>query len=175
MLRFQQGDGAAFDRLYVLLKGPLYTFLYRFSHDEQLSMDLVQDAFLMLERNKQSYQPEKGRVKSYLLQIGYRLMINKLNRRRKWRSLLPFLAPAAEPAPSPEDRLTIREALLQLSEEQRAVILLAYYHDLPQKEIADILSIPLGTVKSRLHHGLKQLKLILEVEDLDTRSFSEGT
>ncbi len=67
---------------------------------------------------------------------------------------------------SADEKLTIQEAILQLSEKQRAVILLVYYHDLPQEEIAQILSIPLGTVKSRLHNAIKTLKEELK-EDFD--------
>lgn len=82
MLAYQNGDKQAGEKLYVLIKPALYTFLYRFNRDEQLSIDLVQDTFLMLERKKHMYETRKGKVKTYLFQIGYRLMINKLNRRK---------------------------------------------------------------------------------------------
>ena len=82
MLAYQSGDKQAGEKLYVLIKPALYTFLYRFNRDEQLSIDLVQDTFLTLERKKHMYEPEKGKIKTYLFQIGYRLMINKLNRRK---------------------------------------------------------------------------------------------
>ena len=58
--------------------------------------------------------------------------------------------------------MAIRQAIANLPEKQRAVILLAYYEDLAQEEIAQILSIPVGTVKSRLHNGIKSLKVALE-------------
>ncbi len=96
MLAYQKGDKQAGEKLYVLIKPALYTFLYRFNRDEQLSIDLVQDTFLTLERKKHMYELEKGKIKTYLFQIGYRLMINKLNRRKKWRTLLPFLVPIPE-------------------------------------------------------------------------------
>lgn len=83
MLAYQNGDKGAGERLYTLMKPALYTFLYRFNRDEELSIDLVQDTFLMLERKKHMYSIKKGKVKTYVFQIAYRLMINKLNRRKK--------------------------------------------------------------------------------------------
>lgn len=98
-------------------------------------------------------------------------MINKLNRRKKWRTLLPFLVPIQEKEFSHEDRLTVREAILKVPEEQRAVLILSYYHDMQQKEIAEVLDIPVGTVKSRLHNGIKKLKQLLEVDEIERKSF----
>ncbi len=92
MLAYQSGDKQAGEILYVLIKPALYTFLYRFNRDEQLSIDLVQDTFLTLERKKHMYELEKGKIKTYLFQIGYRLMINKLNRRKKWRTLFSIFS-----------------------------------------------------------------------------------
>ena len=59
--------------------------------------------------------------------------------------------------------MMVEQAIQSLSEDQKAIVLLVYYHDLPQKEVSRILNIPIGTVKSRLHHGLKKLRSILEV------------
>ncbi|AIK38155.1 RNA polymerase sigma factor, sigma-70 family protein [Bacillus pseudomycoides] len=170
MLAYQNGDKQAGEKLYVLIKPALYKFLYRFNRDEQLSIDLVQDTFLSLERKKHMYEIEKGKIKTYLFQIGYRLMINKLNRRKKWCSLLPFLVPIQEKEFSQEDRLTVREAILKVPQDQRAVLILSYYHDMPQKEIAEVLNIPVGTVKSRLHNGIKKLKQLLEVDEIERKS-----
>jgi len=80
--------------------------------------------------------------------------------------MVPFLVPTSSPRISADEKLTIQEAILRLPDKQRAVILLVYYHDLPQEEIAQILSIPLGTVKSRLHNAMRTLKEELK-EDFD--------
>lgn len=71
MLAYQSGDKQAGEKLYVLIKPALYTFLYRFNRDEQLSIDLVQDTFLTLERKKHMYEPEKGKIK----RIYFKLVI----------------------------------------------------------------------------------------------------
>lgn len=162
MRDYQNGDEGALGHVYASFRKPLYAFVYRYSRDEQLSIDVVQDTFVKLQRYKMDFDPEKGKLKSYLFQIAYRLMVTKLNRRKKWRHLLPFLAPVPEKASHPADKIAVREAVSDLPDTQRAVIILFYYHDLPQEEVARILDIPVGTVKSRLHTAIRQLKHALE-------------
>lgn len=162
MLAYQQGETEVFSVLYERLHEPLYCFLFRYTTEEQLSIDTVQDAFVVLQKKKHLYQASSGTVKAYLFQIGYRLLMNKLNRRRKWRALLPFLVPVYTSVLQQDDKMLIQQAIAQLPEKQRAVILLAYYEDLPQQDIAQILNIPVGTVKSRLHQAMKALKNQLE-------------
>ncbi|WP_042478327.1 RNA polymerase sigma factor [Bacillus ndiopicus] len=158
MLAYQMGDVEAFTKLYNQLYKPLYSFLFRYTGEEQLSIDIVQDTFEQLQKKHLDFDAQKGTVKSYIFQIGYRLLINKLNRRKKWRSFFPFLVPIQTTSFSTEDKLAVQQAIAKLPEKQRGVILLAYYHDLQQDDIAKILAIPVGTVKSRLHQALKRLK-----------------
>ncbi|GGL64922.1 RNA polymerase sigma factor [Sporolactobacillus putidus] len=171
MIAYQNGDDAALNEIYILYKNPLYSFVFRYTREEQLSIDIVQDTFMRLQRYKHRYTSEKGNLKSFLFQIAYRLMVNKLNRRKKWQSLLPFLVPLENDEMHHVDRMTIRDAVAKLPEIHRAVILLFYYHDMSQQEIAEILNIPLGTVKSRLHKSIQLLKEELEVKDYGSRSF----
>ncbi|MBU9714907.1 RNA polymerase sigma factor [Evansella tamaricis] len=161
MTAYQAGDRDALDAIYWLMKDSLYSFLYRYTRDEQLSIDIVQDTFVKLQQHKHQYDPAMGKLKPYLFQIAYRLMVNKLNRRKKLKSFFPSLVPITKTSIDMADRMTIREAIGKLPPKQRAIILLYYYHDLPQEEIAVILEIPLGTVKSRLHHGIHRLKALL--------------
>ncbi|WP_079480843.1 RNA polymerase sigma factor [Halobacillus salinus] len=163
MTAYQDGEEEALEHIYTLYREPLYSFLYRYTRDENFSVDVVQDTFVKLQIHKLQYSAERGTVKAYLFQIAYRIMVNKLNRRKKWRSLLPFLAPHQPETFSAEDKMTIQEAVAKLPELHRAVVLLYYYHDLPQTEISTILDIPLGTVKSRLHKAIQKLKEEVEV------------
>ncbi|MEG0384019.1 MAG: RNA polymerase sigma factor [Solibacillus sp.] len=162
MQQFQNGNLESLGILYERLHEPLYCFLFRYTKEEQVSVDIVQDAFEVLQKKKQHYVEVQGTVKSYLFQIAYRLLINKLNRRKRWQTLLPFLVPIERKSLQTEETLVIQQAILSLPDKQRAVILLAYYEDLPMNEIALILSIPIGTVKSRLHNAMKTLKLELK-------------
>lgn len=162
MEAYQQGDSEALDGIYRLLKQPLYSFVFRYTRDEQFSIDIVQDTFVKLQNHRHHFDPAKGSLKNFLFQTAYRLMVNKLNRRKKYQSLLPFLMPRPTEGIPPSDRMTIREGVLKLPEIERAVILLFYYHDMSQEEMALILEIPKGTVKSRLHRAIKLLKSELE-------------
>lgn len=168
MEAYKRGDVSGFENLYSRLYEPLYCFLFRYTREEQLSIDIVQDTFERLQYVKDDFDQQKGTVKAFLFQMAYRLMINKLNRRKKWRTLFPFLTPTPSYSLSAEEKLTVQQAIQNLPDKQRGVILLAYYHDLPQEEIAQILSIPLGTVKSRLHNAMKALKEELK-EDFDAK------
>ncbi|WP_102275890.1 RNA polymerase sigma factor [Cytobacillus massiliigabonensis] len=170
MIAYQNGDDDALAGIYTLLKPALYSFIYRYSRDQQLSIDIVQDSFVKLQRYKYHFHPGKGKIKNYLFQIAYRLLIDKLNRRKKWQSFMPFLAPITKGELHHTDRLTIREAISNLPEKQRAVILLFYYHDMKHEEIAEILNIPKGTVKSRLHTAIQSLKEELEDDFNESRS-----
>lgn len=170
MRAYQNGEEEALEKLYLLFQKPLYAFVFRYSRDEQLSIEIVQDTFVKLQQNKHRFDPSRGRIKSYLFQIAYRLMVNRLNRRKKWRTLLPFLFPAMKEEMPHIERITVREAIAKLPDMQRAVILLYYYHDLSYEEIAEILSVPEGTVKSRLHRAIKNLKKELGGEDIERGS-----
>jgi RNA polymerase sigma-70 factor, ECF subfamily len=170
MAAYQKGDSDALEGIYTLLKPVLYSFVFRYTRDEQLSIDTVQDTFIKLQRYKGHYQPEKGKIKAYLFQIAYRLMITKLNRRKKLQSFLPFLIPIKNSELDNADRMTIREAIAKLPEIHRAVIILFYYHNMTHEEMAEILGIPKGTVKSRLHRAIQLLKDELEVDYLESGS-----
>lgn len=170
MIAYQNGDDDALTGIYTLLKPALYSFIYRYTRDQQLSIDIVQDSFVKLQRYKHHYHPGKGKIKSYLFQIAYHLLLDKLNRRKKWRSFMPFLSPITREELHHADRLTIREAIAKLPDKQRAVILLFYYHDMKHEEIAGILNIPKGTVKSRLHTAIQSLKIELEDDFNESRS-----
>jgi len=164
MVAYQKGDDSQLGKIYSRLKSPLYSFIYRYSQDEQLSIDIVQDTFMQLQRYKHHFDPDKGSLKAYIFQIAYRLMVTRLNRRRALKKLLPFLVPKQTLNNDHTEQIAIREAIAHLPHIQRAVILLYYYHDMSQKEIANTLQIPKGTVKSRLHTAIQTLKVALEVD-----------
>ena len=168
MCAWQNGDEEAFTSLYEALSPSLYAFVFRYTREEPFSLDIVHDAFEQLCKAKNDYDVRKGTVKSYVFQIAYRQMVNKLNRRKRLRRFLPFLVPQREYNFSYEEKTVVQEAISKLSEKHRAVILLTYYENLTQQEIAQVLQIEVGTVKSRLHRAKQQLKRWLE-EDEDDR------
>ncbi|WP_239984526.1 RNA polymerase sigma factor [Lentibacillus sediminis] len=152
------------EELFVAYRTPIYQFLYRYCQDEQLCFDLVQDTFVRFHKYQDHFDENKSSIKTYLFRMAYQLMINRIKKRSRMKKILPFLYVQSQQQSFPhEDKLTVQAAIQQLPDEQRAVILLTYYHDLSQKDISEILEIPVGTVKSRLHASLKKLKELLEV------------
>lgn len=154
------------EELFITYKTPIYQFVYRYCQDEQLCFDLVQDTFVRFHKYQEHFDGKKSSIKTYLFRIAYQLMINRLKKRSRMKKILPFLyLQSQQQSLSYEDKLTVQAAIQQLPNEQRAVILLTYYHDLKQKDISEILGVPVGTVKSRLHASLKKLKKLLEVNE----------
>ena len=154
------------EELFEAYKTAIYQFVYRYCQDEQLSMDIVQDTFVRFHKYQVQFDENKSSLKTYLFRMAYQIMVNRLNRHNRMKKLLPFLFQQNDNVEiSLDDKLSIQAAIQQLPDEQRAVILLTYYHDLTQQDISDILDIPIGTVKSRLHASLKKLKVLLEVPE----------
>jgi RNA polymerase sigma-70 factor, ECF subfamily len=165
MRDFQSGNEQAFESMYLLFMPSLYSFLFRFTRDEQLSIDLVQDTFEKLHRYGKKFDSKKASAKTYIFQISYNLMVDKIKKQKRLQRLLPYLVPQKKEQFAHEDRITIREAIMKLPETQRVVIILSYYHDMSHADISEILNIPVGTVKSRLFHSVKSLRKFLEVDD----------
>ena len=165
LLQLQQGDKEALEVIYNVYKAPLYQFIFRYTNNEQLSIDLVQDTFEKLYRKFHQFDPEKGKFKTYLFQIAYNTMMTRLRRQNLFRTLLPILADRQTHQENADEKITVQTAIGLLPEDLRAIVLLTYYHDLTQKEISAILHIPVGTVKSKLHRALKKLRQELEVNE----------
>lgn len=103
----------------------------------------------------------------------YRILVNCLakSRRRRWwgetpTERLPHRV-VEDPAAAVTERASVLAALGALTEQQRAVVMLRYYADLSERQVADVLGIPTGTVKSRLARGLEQLTQLLGDADAD--------
>jgi RNA polymerase sigma-70 factor (ECF subfamily) len=144
----------------------LYRFALSMTHNEADAGDLVQDAFLRwAQRGHQLVDPSK--VKTWLFTTLYRDAIGRRRRQIRFvhtqiedaESELPDVAPAA---PSAADGKVVLDALSRLDDSYRAAVALFYLEDCSYPEIADILQIPLGTVKSRISRGIAQLQRLLQ-------------
>lgn len=151
-------DQALIERLYGRLERPLFNIALRWTWNEAEAHELVQDAFLRLWSARWRVREET--VEPYV----YRTLLNlcqKHARRRDIWDRVARLLPALETAPSPAssvDDERLREAIAALPGAQRNVLLLCEFSDLKQREIAEILGIPPGTVASRRNLALERLK-----------------
>lgn len=172
---FQAGDLSAFDDLVRRWERRIQAAIYRVMGTEDEARDLCQEAFLKAYRALGAFKRE-ARFSSWLYQIALNLCRDRM-RRRKGRTLVSLEALEADgPAlrcaalgPSPLEMVeastlsrVLADAVSGLPDEQREVIVLKEYQDLTFVEIAEILDVPLSTVKTRLYRGLGQLRLRLE-------------
>ncbi len=171
---FQRGDVSAFDELVIRWDRKIQGAIYRILGSQDEARDLCQEAFLKAYRALPGFKGE-ARFSSWLYQIALNLCRDRM-RRRKGRTFISLDAPEGgerptRPAPGPsalelvEARdlsRAVATAVAALPEEQRAVIVLKEYEGMTFMEIADVLGVPLSTVKTRLYRGLVHLRAALE-------------
>ena len=143
----------------------LWRFALRLTHDRGLAQDVVQETLLRAWRDPALVARPDPVARAWLFTIARHLVIDK------WRSAasrhevggITFDHSSGSDASSEVlDRWLIADALSQLSEEHRAVITAAYFEGRAVADIAATFGVPVGTVKSRLHYGLRTLRLILQ-------------
>ena len=167
--RCQAGDEQAFAELFRRYKNLVYKTAYLMLGDADEAEDVLQEVFVQVYKSLDAYDPGRGAFTTWL----YRITVNRcLNWRRRWR---PFVSldRARTSVPSPEGRMeekAVWQAVRGLSEKLRAVVILRYYWELSYAEIAQILDIPLGTVKSRLNLALRTLRKELEAEEASAKT-----
>jgi RNA polymerase sigma-70 factor (ECF subfamily) len=162
--RARDGDEAAFTQLVDLDGDRCYAIAYRILRDVERAKDAVQQAFLLAWREL----PRLRDAERYEVWL-YRLLVNacyeEARRHRRWTThvrLLPIEGPTApDQIVSVDDRDALERAFRRLSPEHRAVFVMHHYAGLPLAAIAEVAGVPLGTVKSRLHHSIRNLRAAL--------------
>jgi RNA polymerase sigma-70 factor (ECF subfamily) len=166
-------DREAFRRFYDRYATLTFTFALRLLGSRADAEDLLQELFLQVWRQAQSYSPERGSPEVWLITMTRSRAIDKLRSMRR-RGMSPFSpeawsrleveGPVAPPTQASEAKLTLQGVLAKLPETQRTVLGLAYFDGLTQSEIAAHLGEPLGTVKTRMRAGLERLRGFLGAE-----------
>ncbi len=169
--RYLNGELAAFRQLVARYERELYAFLARFLGDRTAAEDIFQEAFLQVHQSGHSFDPTR-RFRPWLFTIAAN-KARDLMRSQARRPAAPLDAKISggangdggtfvdlmaadvpdidEPAKRQELSDQVRNVVEELPDHLREILLLSYFHQFPYKQIADILEIPLGTVKSRLH------------------------
>jgi RNA polymerase sigma-70 factor (ECF subfamily) len=158
MLEFQRGSREAFEELFARYRDPLYGFFRRRLESRPRAEDLTQEVFLAVMRAVSRYEP-RALVRTYLYGIALKLLYAERRKRRDAET-------RAEPsmAARPDQALWVREALGRLDANDREILMLREYEQLSYGEIAELLRIPLNTVRSRLFRSRMALKSYLEPE-----------
>ena len=164
------GDRAAFRLLVERYSGEVFQFVLRFTRSAAVAEDVVQETFLQVYQSAGSFDPKRS-FRPWLFAIAAnkaRDQLRSSSRRREVAlsagggsrdeqevSLLDFLsAETASPGEAMEvneQREVVRGIVSRMPDNLREVLVMGYYHHFPYKDIAEMLGIPLGTVKSRLH------------------------
>jgi RNA polymerase sigma-70 factor (ECF subfamily) len=171
--RVARGDrGAPLEELYSRYERRLYGLGLQLLGDQGLAEELVQETFVRLWQQAHRHDLSKGTVATFLFAIARRLAID-LRRRPSSRPLLPTSTAEEPPGPDPAEEiiegLTVRDALQALSPAHRQVLELYYGQDRKQAEIADLLGLPLGTVKTRTYYALRAFRLALQERGIQER------
>jgi len=163
------GNPAAWDTLFRRYQLPLYVYVFELVHDEQTSLDLVQETFIAAVRHIGGLR-EDAKFGGWLFGIVHQKCIQQWRKQNRAEVLLEEITgTVAEFEDGPDDLLIRQEQeagfmklLNQLPPPQRSVLLLHYVEDFSLEEIAGITETNLGTVKSRMHYAKKALRKLLE-------------
>ena len=179
------GDGAAWEELARTQHRRIYGICYRFIGSASEAEDLTQDVFIKVFRNIDSFDPTKGGFNTWLTTLTRNMLVDNYRRARMDRvtDSLDETVSGEEDGPSKLDRLAdtgrnqeqlvsgmelrtqIQEALKQVSPELREAVILRDLEDMDYKDIAEVLGVPQGTVKSRISRGRSELaKLLKRIE-----------
>jgi RNA polymerase sigma-70 factor (ECF subfamily) len=165
--RAQHGDEQAFASLAVAVGDRLHTVAHRILRDTELAEDATQQALLAIWRDLPTLR-DPARFDAWSYRLLVRACYTEGRRTRHWKPNLRLL-PADEPSVaggfgSVADRDQLERGFRRLSIDHRAVVVLHHYLDLPLDEVADVLGIPAGTVRSRLHHAMRGMRAALEAD-----------
>jgi RNA polymerase sigma-70 factor (ECF subfamily) len=167
----RDGDARAFEVLFDRHGGPAFSLAYRMCGSRARAEDIVQEAFLSVWRAGARYDQSRGSVRSWILSAVHNRAIDTF-RREAVRPTRPLdESGVIERLAAPEltdveaerrvDGDHVRGALRELPDDQRQVIELSYYGGFTHQQIAEMLSLPPGTVKGRMRLGLGKMRIAL--------------
>jgi RNA polymerase sigma factor (sigma-70 family) len=165
-------DAGALEALYDRYGRAAYSLARRILTEETLAQDVVQEVFLSLWRDARRFDAGRGTVATYLLSMTHHRAVDVVRREenlRRWRTSEEGLELEPDPKAGVEDeveaserRAEVRAALGELPAAQREALLLAYFGGYTQREVAALVGVPLGTVKTRMAAGMRKLKAALQ-------------
>ena len=162
-------DSKAFSYLYDNYSGSLYTIIAQLVDDMEIANDVLQEVFINIWKKIESYDPEKGRLFTWMLNIARNAAIDEVRSKgfrdsQKNQSLSQNVDNlAAVTAPAVDD-VGLRKVLTRLKGELRVLVDLSYFQGFTHEEISKALNIPLGTVKTRIRSALIQLRTMIQVK-----------
>jgi len=161
------GDQRAFEELYGLVSGPVFGLVRRVVRDPAQSEEVSQEVLLELWRSAPRFDPGRGSALSWILTLAHRRAVDRVRsaraatereQREGQRNHQPAFDQVAEEVEAGLERERVRRCIDRLTALQRQSVTLAYYDGYTYREVAERLSLPLGTVKTRMRDGLTRLR-----------------
>jgi RNA polymerase sigma-70 factor, ECF subfamily len=176
------GDAAAWEELVGRYHRRIYNICYRFAGSTDDAEDLTQDVFIKMYKTLSSYDLERGAFMTWVTTITRNLLVDHFRKTKQERvtdsldatpseheDALPLSERIADAGPAPDSRAqsqqvgeAVHNALQKLSPDLREAVILRDLQDLDYKEIATVLKVPEGTVKSRINRGRAELARLLQ-------------
>lgn len=172
MGRVALGDQEAFTAVFEAVSGPVLGLVRTVLRDPAQSEEVAQEVLVEVWRTAARYEPSRGSVLAWVMTLAHRRAVDRVRseqaaaNREKRVALLEHTATYDEVVEQVESRLEreqVRRCLRGLTELQRQSVDLAYYRGLTYREVAELLAVPLGTVKARMRDGLIRLRDCLGV------------
>jgi len=178
----QHGDKTAFAALIGRYQKPLFAYLGKMALPQAIAEEIAQETFIRAWQAKQSFDPERASISTWLFTIARRLALNELDRVARRFEVSDQISTGSDAHSTASDyedgsftnpqallqkselKNALWQALAKLSPHDRSLVALAYIKELEFAAIAEIEDIPVGTVKSRLHRIRQQLKNTLSGE-----------
>jgi RNA polymerase sigma-70 factor, ECF subfamily len=176
------GDAAAWEEIVQRYHRRIYNICYRFAGSGDDAQDLTQEVFIKMYRTLQSYDLERGAFMTWVTTITRNLLVDHFRKSRQDRltdsmdsapsereDAMPLSEQIQDTAPTPDEsaqsrevKETVHKALQKLSPDLREAVILRDLQDMDYKEIATVLKVPEGTVKSRINRGRAELARLLQ-------------
>ena len=172
--RLMAADDDALGELYDQFGGFVYGLAARVIGCRTAAEDVTQEVFLSLWEKPEQFDPERGRLRTFLGTLAHRRAVDYVRREEAKRRRADREAQFARTVPDVDEMAMalvaaerVREAVEMLAPEQRQAIQLAYFGGRTYRQVADQLGIPEGTAKSRLRLGLKHIAEVLEAQGVE--------
>lgn len=163
VLLLKQRNQSAFAYLYDHYAGALYSVIVNIVPDRELANDVLQEVFIKVWKQINTYDKTKGRLFTWMLNVARNASIDTVRSKnfqhsQQNRELTESVHDAGGTTHTDTDKIGLRKIVHKLKEDYRVLIELSYFEGYTQDEISKMLTIPLGTVKTRLRSALVQLK-----------------
>ncbi|GLY46900.1 ECF RNA polymerase sigma factor SigK [Lentzea sp. NBRC 102530] len=172
LLQVSRGDETAFGQLYDLVSGAVFGLVRRVLRDQAQSEEVFQEVMLEVWRTASRFDPDRGKAMTWILTMAHRRAVDRVRSARaaagrdERAAALGVVTPFDEVAEQVAERLEqrkVRRCLQFLTQLQRESVVMAYYRGYSYAEVASLLDVPLGTVKTRMRDGLIRLRDCLGV------------